>query len=116
MTNDLYNNAHELLESQPDHTWRRLGWLDQTGFVAELDAGRNLFAGMTTPALCLNTLLGPGRHALAIRSTHRGDPFYIFCQAELAPTRDFDENVRVVKFFNDLEPDRAYLRFEVDIP
>ena len=116
MTNDLYNNAHELLESQPDHTWRRLGWLDQTGFVAELDAGRNLFAGMTTPALCLNTLLGPGRHALAIRSTHRGDPFYIFCQAELAPTRDFDEIVRVVKFFNDLEPDRAYLRFEVDIP
>ncbi|MBQ6470355.1 MAG: hypothetical protein IJJ33_00095 [Victivallales bacterium] len=115
MTNDLYDNAHELLERLPDGTLRRLGWLDRTGLVPELDPRQNLFAGVSTPPLCLNRILGRGRHSLAIRSTHKNDPFYIFCQAELSPEAQFTSQTRIIQFLNDLEPDRAYLRFEVGI-
>jgi len=115
MTNDLYNNSHELLERLPDGSLKRLGWLDRTGFVPELDPSQNLFAGMSTPPLCLNRILKEGTHSLAIRSTHKNDPYYIFCQVELSPDEHFKGKTRTIQFLNDLEPDRAYLRFEVNI-
>ena len=115
MTNELYNNAHELGEVMEDGSFRCLGWMDCNGFATELDAKQNLFAGDAAPAICLNLLLEPGHHRLAIHSTHKGEPYYIFCQVELARNCRFDQGVRLIQFLNDLEPDRSYLRFDVDV-
>ena len=54
---------------------------------------------------------------MALYSTHAsGDmPFYSFCYANLAKDASGSESYRL-EFLNDLEPDRAYIKFYCNFP
>ncbi len=113
---DLYYNTILLEEIMPDGTMREVTWIDRRGAVATSDPAQRLDAGDTAPAINLATLLGAGRHRLALRSFHYDEPFYSFCYATLAPDAiaTGPEALRIA-FHSELEPDRSRLTFTVEI-
>ena len=83
----------------------------------EHDGSANLYAGDSAPVVRLNDFNFKGRVQLALYSTHaNGDmPFYSFCYAWLSSTADGKDAYKL-EFLNDLEPDRAYLKFYCNFP
>ncbi len=102
---DLYDNDSFLVELNEDGTFRKLQKLLRQD-------GKSLFSGDTSVPIELNKLLAPGKHHLAIYATHCGEVFYSFFSATLANGKG--ESYEIV-FRNELEPDRAFLHFDVII-
>ena len=100
---DLYDNDSFVVEFAPDGTVRELAKLLRAN-------GKSLYSGDRSVPIDLKKLLPPGRHHLGIRASHLGEPFYSFFFAELS--NGAGESYEIV-FRNDLEPDRAFLRFDV---
>ena len=100
---DLYDNDSFVVEFRPDGEVRRLAPILRAD-------GKSLYSGDRSVPIDLKRLLPPGRHHLGIQATHLGEPFYSFFKAELS---DGAGRSYEIVFRNDLEPDRAYLRFDV---
>lgn len=112
---DLYYNAMALFEIMEDGTKKRLGWVSQKGFVAEEPPPEDyIWPDVISPRIPLHEILGPGEHFIGIESVHYGGPFYSFLSAELTDTAD-GANPRTVYFLNELEPEREFLRWKVNI-
>ena len=117
MTIDLFNNSFEFGVIGEDGEFTRLCWIDRNGINQEHDGKANLFAGDSAPVIRLNDFGFKGRVQFALYSTHAsGDmPFYSFCYAHLSSTADGKDSYRI-EFLNDIEPDRAYLKFFCNFP
>ena len=100
---DLFDNESFVVEIMPDGSIRELGKIMRPD-------GKPLFSGDESIVFCLNELLAPGRHHLAIKATHLGEPFYSFFRAELSDGKGASYTI---VFCNELEPDRAHLHFDV---
>ena len=74
--------------------------------------GKSLFCGESSVPLKLNDLLPPGRHELGIMATYHGEPFYSFFTVTLS---DGNGDSYTLKFRNDIEPDRAFIHFDVEL-
>ena len=112
MTLDLFNNSFEFGMINGDGTFSRICWIDRNGVNYEHSEKENLFAGDTSPVIDLAQFDLHGKQKMALRSTHYGEPFYSFCYLDFSPTADFNENEFYrIEFLNDLEPDRAFLKF-----
>ncbi|MCI5779252.1 MAG: hypothetical protein MR051_05500 [Lentisphaeria bacterium] len=100
---DLFDNDSFVVEFMPD------GSLREIAKILRAD-GKSLCTGDRSTTLDLKQLLPPGRHRLGLQATHLGEPFYSFFKAELS---DGNGRSYEIIFRNDLEPDRAFLRFDV---
>ncbi len=110
---DLYYNSMALVEFLPDGTKKRLGWISQKGFVKDEPGPDDyIWPDVISPKIPLHEILGPGRHFIGIESVHYGGPFYSFLSAELTPDNG---SPYTIYFMNELEPDREYLRWNVNI-
>ncbi len=110
---DLYYNAMALVEWLPDGTKKRLGWISQQGFTEQEPKEQDyIWPDVISPAVPLHRILGSGEHLIGIESVHYGMPFYSFLSAEL--TADSAEPYTIY-FVNELEPDREYLRWKINI-
>ena len=112
LLDDLFDMRHELIEFLPDGEIRSYGYLEQHGLHEQpsgdyIDRKQNV-----SYKLPLSALLGPGRHELAIRNWHQGELFYSWIVAVLE--NDRGESFRF-RFCNELEPDRAFLHFPVEL-
>lgn len=117
MTVDLYNNSFAFGFIGEDGKFNHLCWIDRNGVNAEHIGKDNLFAGDSTPVIRLNDFNFKGRVKLAVYSTHAsGDmPFYNFCYLHLSGDAEGKDSYRL-EFLNDLEPDRAYIKFYSNFP
>ena len=117
MTVDLYNNSFAFGFIDEDGKFNHLCWIDRNGVNAEHIGKNNLFAGDSTPVIRLNDFNFKGRMKLAVYSTHAsGDmPFYSFCYVHLSDNAE-GKNAYRLEFLNDLEPDRAYIKFFCNFP
>ena len=117
MTVDLYNNSFALGYFGEDGKFNHLCWIDRNGVNSEHIGKDNLFAGDKSPVVRLNDFGLKGKVKMALYSTHAsGDmPFYSFCYANLAKDAAGSESYRL-EFLNDLEPDRAYIKFYCNFP
>ncbi|MDD3666828.1 MAG: hypothetical protein PHQ65_16295, partial [Bacteroidales bacterium] len=112
MTLDLFHNSFELGEIDSTGEFRHTVWIDRGGAAERNEPDRMLFAGDSSPGVELNALYPAGTRHLAVRSRHDGADFYSFCRVTLSPVPDRrDPRARTLEFFNDIEPDRAYLNF-----
>lgn len=100
---DLYDNDSFVVEFDENGNSRDLAKIVRAD-------GKSLFSGDTSVPIDLKKLLTPGRHHLGIRATHCGEPFYSFFNLYLS--NDKGESYEIV-FRNELEPDRAFLHFDV---
>ncbi|MBE6362519.1 MAG: hypothetical protein E7054_02585 [Lentisphaerae bacterium] len=117
MTVDLFNNSFAFGYIDDKGKFNHLCWIDRNGVNQEHDGKANLYAGDSAPVIRLNDFNFKGRVQLALYSTHAsGDmPFYSFCYAWLSSTADGKDAYKL-EFLNDLEPDRAYLKFYCNFP
>ena len=117
MTVDLFNNSIEFGFIDEAGKFNHLCWIDRNGVNSEHIGKDNLFAGDKSPVVRLNDFGLKGKVKMALYSTHAsGDmPFYSFCYAHLAKDADGSEYYRL-EFLNDLEPDRAYIKFYCNFP
>ena len=117
MTVDLYNNSFALGYIGEDGNFNHLCWIDRNGVNAEHIGKDNLFAGDSAPVVRLNDFGLKGRVQMALYSTHAGGDmaFYSFCYAHLSSDASGKDSYRL-EFLNDLEPDRAYLKFYCNFP
>jgi hypothetical protein len=85
----------------------------RSSFLNGLTAG---LSGILPESRCcppfLNDLLPPGRHELGIMATCHGEPFYSFFTVTLS---DGNGDSYTLKFRNDIEPDRAFIHFDVEL-
>ena len=116
---DLYDNRFELDEII-NGEYRRLGYIGKKGFQAEETKKEDFVVnGESSCWISLKNVLGPGPHDLAIRSLHRGDlhyintPFYSFIELEVARTPE--SALYRINFLNELEEDRSYLHFRIQL-
>ncbi len=116
---DLYDNRFELGEIT-EKGFVSLGFIGKNGFRKDpTERPDFVWPGEQSVWIGLKEIVGPGKKKLAIFSTHRGElyyagvPFYSFLTASLARTPDGEASV--VEFRNELESDRAYLHFDVEI-
>ncbi|MBO5822396.1 MAG: hypothetical protein J6R86_05230, partial [Lentisphaeria bacterium] len=117
MTVDLFNNSFEFGFIDEAGKFNHLCWIDRTGRTDEHIEKNNLFVGESSPAIRLNDFNFKGKVQLALYTTHAGGdmPFYIFCYAYLSSDAEGKDAYRI-EFLNDLEPDRAYLKFYCNFP
>ena len=117
MTVDLYNNSFEFGVIAEDGKFTRLCWIDRNGVNPEHIAKENLFAGDSSPVIRLNDFNFKGKVKLAIYTTHADSdmPFYIFCHVWLSSDAA-GKDAYCLEFLNDLEPDRAYIKFYSNFP
>ena len=107
---DLYNIELQL-GVICDGEFRALGWIGKDGFqTVAVSREKQLEIGESTPRIDLASILGPGCHQVALRSRHLGEKFYSFFEAQLIPDGDMDRTY-TIEFRNELEPDRAFLRW-----
>ena len=112
---DLYYNAMALVEFMEDGSKKRLGWISQKGFVPEEPGPDDyIWPDVVSPRVPLHEILGKGKHFIGIESVHYGAPFYSFLSAELSKTADGD-GAYTIYFMNELEPNREFLRWNVEI-
>ena len=117
MTVDLFNNSFALGYIDGAGKFNHLCWIDRNGVNQEHNGKANLYAGDSAPIIRLNDFDLKGKVQLALYSTHAdGDmPFYSFCYAWISSSAD-GRNAYKLEFLNDLEPDRAYLKFYCNFP
>ena len=112
---DLYDIKLLLGEIGSDGKFRKLGYIGKNGFQpGEIPREEQLFPGDSAPAVALHELLPPGRHSLALYSEHLGAPFYSFIEAALASDLS-GKDAYTIEFRNELEPDRAFLNWEINL-
>ncbi len=99
---DLFNNQVFLVEFQEDGSFRMLADIKTVG-------GGDLFPGDSSAEISLSDLLPPGFHRLGLYSTHFGEPYYSFVTAVLFNGEG--QSYQLI-FRNELEPDRAFLRWK----
>lgn len=117
---DLYDNRFILGEFDGNNEFKRIGYITKNGFQTE-EPPRTDFVvnGESSPWIDLKKIFGTGHHKLGIWSLHRGEkyyintPFYSFIEAEIS--RDSQNTDYTIRFINELEEDRAFLRFDIDI-
>jgi len=112
LLDDLYDMRHELIEFLPGGTIRSFGYLERHGLHEKPGDDHITRKQNTSYKLALRTLLGPGKHDLAIRNWHQGELFYSWIVADLENEKG---ESREYRFCNELEPDRAFLHFSVDL-
>ena len=112
LLDDLFDMRHELIEFLPDGNIRSLGFLEQHGLHEKPSDDFIDRKHCVSYRLPLRSLLGSGTHNLAIRNWHQGELFYSWIVADL--TNEKGES-REFRFCNELEPDRAFLHFCVEL-
>ncbi len=115
MVYDLYLNSMALVEFMPDGTKKRWGWISKQGFVTEEPKPEDfIWPDVYSPRVALHEILPPGPHHIGIESSHCGDPFYSFCSAQLTDDAE-GTNPRNIYFRNELEPERQFLRWHINL-
>lgn len=110
---DLYFNSMALVEFFPDGTRKRVGWISQKGFVPEEPpADDYIWPDVVSPKVALHKIFGKGIHHIGIESVHYGAPFYSFLYAHLE--QDQAEPF-TIEFMNELEPNREFLRWKINL-
>ena len=102
---DLLNNDGWLVKFNDDGSFEKLAKFVRAD-------GEHLFHGDESLPIELSALLTPGRHKIGVYTTHLDDPFYSFYSAEIF--NDKGESYELI-FRNALEPDRAFLHFDINI-
>ena len=112
---DLYLNSMQLVEFMPDGTERHVAWISKNGFVKDEPLAEDyVWVGTKSVWMPIHEVVGEGEHFLGIKSLHFKKPFYTFESADFS----FDEkgtDAQTLQFVNELEPEREYLRFKVNI-
>jgi hypothetical protein len=114
---DLYENTMELGTFDSDGSFNRIGWICKLGFVKTEPAKEHfVWPGQTSAWIPLHEILSDGKHNMGILSMHQGTPFYSFITVTLSP----DENVEsqgayTLKFMNEIESDRAFLTWKIEL-
>lgn len=112
LLDDLYDMHHELIEFLPDGEIRSLGFPERHGFHRQPTDDFINRRERTSAKVPLRALLGAGKHELAIRNWHQGELFYSWIVVRLE--NEAGES-REIRFCNELEPDRAFLHFSVEL-
>ena len=109
---DLFDIRHELIEFLPSGKIHSFGFLGKNGLHKE--AGDDFIdrKNCVSGTLSLHLFLSPGKHQLAIRSWHQGEPFYSWIVARLENEK---QEVREFFFRNELEADRSCLHFPAEL-
>ncbi|MBO4304442.1 MAG: hypothetical protein J6A21_07650 [Lentisphaeria bacterium] len=102
---DIWVNDSYLVKFAPDGSFTKIKKLVR-------EDGKSLFSGDRTPPIVLNELLPPGEHDLGLYATSKGEPFYLFFDAQLSNGKG--ESYTLL-YRNDLEADRAFLHFKVKL-
>lgn len=119
---DLYDNQFEL-GKYVDGEFVHVGWIGKNGFQTEPTKRPDfIWPGEESKPTNLRDVLGAGHHKLALRSLHLGDlyyqgvPFYSFMYITLSPSaKTNDPQAYRLEFDNLIEPDRAFMNWEVDL-
>ena len=114
---DLFENAFQIGTFAGDGDFEPIGWISSEGLVQEEPKREEyIWPGHQSPWIELHSLLAPGKHELGIHSIHFGEPFYSFIRAVVSPEPNRTAaGAYAVEFLNELEDDRSFLRFNVDI-
>ena len=112
LLDDLFDMRHELIEILPGGNIRSLGFLERHGLHEKPGDDFIDRKHRVSYRLPLRPLLCAGKHDLAIRNWHQGELFYSWIVADL--TNEKGES-REFRFCNELEPDRAFLHFCVEL-
>lgn len=111
MVIDLYDETIELGIWEND-TFRVLGIITPAGLVpADTPDTPRIMPGDVTADIDLTTLLTPGKYRLGVKSNYMGDAFYNFVCVQL----DTDHGTRELEFSNQLESDRAFINWNMEI-
>ena len=91
-----------------------LGGIGRTGFYpnAETPVNDYIMPGDSSPVIPLHEISGPGKHKLGIQTIHFGEPFYSFISVALCEDCS-GKDARMIKFYNDIEPDRSLVTWSV---
>lgn len=114
---ELYKNAVQIGTFDANGKFKPVGWIGKNGFSKTEPKSENyVWPGHISDWVDLGKLLPKGKHHIGLKSIQNGDPFYSFITATLSPRKDAsDKNAYLIRFFNELEPDRAYLRFKIEL-
>ena len=103
---DLFDNDSYLVRFAEDGSFTKIAKILRAD-------GKSLFSGDSSVSYDLKELLGAGYHKLGVYATHCGEVFYSFFSVTL--DNGSGEKYDII-FRNDLEPDRAYLKFYCNFP
>jgi len=113
---DLFDNWNDLVLLRGEAEPEVLGFVSAHGFVERRPEKKDyIWPGVTTPWIALHDILLPGRHSLALRTIHHGEPFYSFVEAELTTNPSVPKEAWRIRFANELDLDRSRLSFDVEL-
>ncbi|MCK5844410.1 MAG: hypothetical protein KAG97_06860 [Victivallales bacterium] len=113
---DLYDNAFQIGTFDTENEFKPVGWITTKGFCAEPPKKNEyILPGHQSPWIPLEDVLGSGNHKVGIRSIHMGAPFYSFIKANLATEPNDGADSYEIKFSNEIEGDRSFLKFNVNL-
>jgi hypothetical protein len=114
---ELYKNAVQIGTFDINGKFEQIGWIGRNGFSkTEPKPEDYVWPGHVSDWIDLRKILPKGKHHIGLKSIQNGDPFYSFITATLSPSKDAsDKKAYLIRFFNELEPDRAYLRFKIEL-
>jgi hypothetical protein len=111
---DLFDNAFQLGVFDASGEFTVAGWISTKGFVAdEPPKEEYILPGHHSPWIDLRETLPSGRNKVGVRSIHFGEPFYSFIKITLSTKPDDDSESYNIEFFNEIENDRSFLRFNI---
>lgn len=110
---DIFDNQLELGFFDTENMFHSLGWIGKERFITDgkQEKEDQLWRGENSIPIPLHHHLKPGLYRLAVRTWHGDEPFYSFIEVTLAPTPDMKNGYKL-KFYSDIEPDRAYLNWK----
>ena len=113
---DLYNNVLQIGVFKDNAEFVPVGWISKEGLVAN-EPSRNsyIWPGDYSPWIALHDLLPAGKHSIGIRSLNNGSPFYSFIRAQLSPKPSCVSDAHELVFLSELEKDREYITFDIEL-
>jgi hypothetical protein len=114
---DLFDSALQIGIFDLSGKFEPRGWISRNGFAGiKPEKNDYVWPGQCTAWIPLHKHFPPGKHKLGIRSIHLGEPFYSFVRVTLSskPT-DSAAGAYTLKFMNELEHDRSFICFKINI-
>ena len=111
---ELYKNAIQIGTFGSDGSFKPLGWISKNGFTKNEPKSEDyVWPNHHSEWIPLHEIFPIGEHLVGLKSIQNGSPFYSFITATISPEAKFTDKSYTIRFFNELEPDRAYLRFKI---
>jgi len=112
---DLFNNHLQLGKFTEDKQFTPLKWITEDGLADERPVDKNMiWPGHESVWIDISQFAEGGLNRFAVATWHMNDPFYSFVEVLISEKQIPDvSSASVLKFQNELEPDRAFLCWNV---